>query len=164
MSNEPVVKPIRVVLADDGEAARLSLAALLSTHEDLRVVGTAADGREVIALVHRLLPDLVLLDGRMPVVDGLEATRMIKHSYPHIAVVMHSMYGSLEAEARRAGADDFILKGCPPDQLVAASRAAVASCHGGRQPVIEGGEHEQENREAAVPECPHRHFADSLES
>lgn len=142
MSGPSVESSIRVVLADDGTATRLSLEALLSTYEGIRVIGSAADGQELIALVERLHPDLVLLDGRMPVMDGLEATRVIKQRHPDIAVVMHSLYGQLEADAMRAGADAFLLKGCSSDRLVATVSGVVADCHRDGAKPTRGGEHE----------------------
>lgn len=142
MSGPSVESSIRLVLADDREATRSSLAALLSTYEGIRVLGSAADGRELIALVERLLPDLVLLDGRMPVMDGLEATRVIKQRHPDIAVVIHSLYGSLEADALRAGADAFLLKGCSSERLVATVQAAVAGRHRYRKNLTGGGHYE----------------------
>jgi len=128
MSSRNIKASIRVLLADDQLPARLGLEALLSTYKDIEVVGAAADGREAMELADRLCPDLILMDGRMPVMDGVEATRQIKARHPNITVVMHSMYGSLEADAKSAGADVFLLKGCPPDHLVATVREAVARC------------------------------------
>ena len=140
MSGPTIEAPIRALLADDRVAARLGLKALFATFEDFEVVGTAADGREVLELADRCHPDLIVMDGRMPVLNGIEATREIKARHPEIAVVMHSIYSWLEADARNAGADSFLLKGCSPDHLMATVREVVA----GRQGRVESwrGRHE----------------------
>lgn len=110
--------PIRVLLADDREASRLGLEALLSTFEEIEVIGTAVDGHEAVRRALDLHPDVVVMEGRMAGMDGLEATRRIKALRPDIAIVVHSMFGSLRAEAARAGAEAFLVKGCSVDTLL----------------------------------------------
>jgi DNA-binding NarL/FixJ family response regulator len=109
---------IRILLADDELRARQSLRALLTTQPHVLVIGEAANGREALDQVSRDHPEVVLLDVRMPELDGLEATRQIKALWPGTRVIVHSMYPEYRAEALAAGADAFIVKGDPPDELL----------------------------------------------
>ncbi len=102
---------LRVLIADDRAWSRAGLRALLATRREIQVVGEAADGREALALVEQQQPDVVLLDGRMPVLDGIEATRLIKARWPAIRVVVLTMYAAYCSEALAAGADCFLVKG-----------------------------------------------------
>jgi DNA-binding NarL/FixJ family response regulator len=113
-------QPIRVLLTDDRPRSRRGLRALLATCPDVEVVGEADDGREAVRLVEKRHPDVVLMDAKMPVMDGLEATRLIKGNWPGVKVIMLTMYASYRAEALAAGADAFITKADPPEQLLAA--------------------------------------------
>ena len=102
---------LRVLIADDEPRARRSLRALLSTWREVQVVGEAADGQEVVRLAKECQPDVVLLDIKMPVMDGLEAIRIIKSRWPDRRVIVLTMYADHRAEALAAGADVFLLKG-----------------------------------------------------
>jgi DNA-binding NarL/FixJ family response regulator len=118
---------IAVLLADDQPLVRAGLRALLETEDDLTVVGEAADGAEAVRLAGRLQPDVVLMDIRMPKVDGIEATRRLTRDLPATKVVILTTYDLDEYvfDALRAGASGFILKDAPPDQLVNAVRVAA---------------------------------------
>ncbi len=109
---------VRILIADDQYRSRQGLRALMSTQAEVEVVGEATDGREAVRLVEELGPDVVLMDARMPTMDGLEATRIIKQRWPQVRVVMLTMYGSSRADALAAGADEFLIKGCPTDELL----------------------------------------------
>jgi DNA-binding NarL/FixJ family response regulator len=109
---------IRVLVADDEPRARQSLRALLTTQPHVLLIAEAANGREALDLVARDHPDVVLLDVRMPELDGLETARQIKAHWPGIRVIVHSMYPEYRAEALAAGADAFVVKGDPPDELL----------------------------------------------
>jgi DNA-binding NarL/FixJ family response regulator len=104
--------PSRLIIADDHELARTGLRGMLTGQPDLLVVGEAATGHEAIALCRRLRPDLALMDVRMPDVDGLAATRVIKRDTPGTAVVIVTMHENPEylLEALRAGAAGYVLK------------------------------------------------------
>jgi CheY-like chemotaxis protein len=102
---------LRILIVDDQERARKSLRALLSTWARVPEMHEAGDGREAVRLAEQLRPDLVLMDVRMPEVDGLEATRQIKARWPDVKVVVLSMYVESQDEALAAGADAFVGKG-----------------------------------------------------
>jgi RNA polymerase sigma factor (sigma-70 family) len=119
---------IRVVLADDQPLIRAGLRLLLDAEDDLDVVGEADDGRAAIALVRKLQPDVVVMDVRMPEVDGLEATREIVAD-PRLEAVKVVMLTTFDLdeyvfEAIRSGATGFLLKDAEPADLVRAVRAA----------------------------------------
>jgi DNA-binding NarL/FixJ family response regulator len=104
--------PSRLIIADDHELARTGLRGMMTGQPDLLVVGEAATGHEAVALCRRLRPDLALMDVRMPDLDGLAATRVIKQDIPATAVVMVTMHENPEylLEALRAGAAGYVLK------------------------------------------------------
>lgn len=120
---------IRVLLADDQLLVRAGFRALLDAQPDIEVAGEAADGEEAVALVRELAPDLVLMDIRMPLVDGLAATRRITGD-PALAGVKVVMLTTFELdeyvfEAIRSGASGFLVKDTEPEELVRAVRAVV---------------------------------------
>jgi DNA-binding NarL/FixJ family response regulator len=84
------------------------------------MVGEAADGQETVQLAEELRPDVVLMDARMPVMDGLEATRLIKERWPEVRIVVLTIHAGYRADALIAGADAFLIKGCPASELLAA--------------------------------------------
>ncbi len=108
----------RVLIADDNDRARVGLRALLALRPEIEIVGEAADGEEAVQKVRDGRPDVVLMDARMPQMDGLEATRQIKGHWPQVRIVVVSMYASHRAEALAAGADAFLVKGCPAGELL----------------------------------------------
>lgn len=111
---------IRVLIADDHAHARRGLRALLSTSPAVEVVCEAENGREAAQRVEECQPDVVIMDIQMPVWDGLEATRYIKANWPGVAVIALTIRASWHAAALSAGADGFLLKGCPSRELIAA--------------------------------------------
>ena len=118
---ETGVKPrIRLLIADDRPQSRDGLRALLATWPEVDVVGEAADGREAVGLAEKLRPDVVLMDVRMPVMNGLEAARAIKSRWPKVRIVVLTVYADYRADALSVGADAFMVKGCPTEQLLAA--------------------------------------------
>ena len=121
---------IRVLVVDDEELVRTGLRLILDAEPDIGVVGTASDGRQAVAEVRRLCPDVVLMDIRMPGLDGLEATRRIltEPDVPPCKVVILTTFDVDEHvyEALRAGASGFLLKDVPADQLAHAIRVAAA--------------------------------------
>jgi len=121
---------IRVLVVDDEELVRTGLRLILDSEPDIAVVGTASDGRQAVAEVRRLCPDVVLMDIRMPGLDGLEATRRIltEPDVPPCRVVILTTFDVDEHvyEALRAGASGFLLKDVPAAQLAHAIRVAAA--------------------------------------
>jgi YesN/AraC family two-component response regulator len=109
-----------VVIVDDSATAREGLKALLSTFNHVEVIGEASNGREAIEKVRVHSPDVVLMDVHMPVMDGLEATRLIKRNWPECRVVILTVYSHRLRDAMDAGADDFVGKGEPHDRLLEA--------------------------------------------
>ena len=104
---------IRMIIVDNRESNRRGLKALLAFEPRIVIVGEAGDGAEAIRLIGADRPDLVLMDIHMPGMDGLEATRKIKSSWPDVKVVLYSVYPGYENEASSAGADCFMIKGSP---------------------------------------------------
>src|SRR5436190_16430694 len=119
---------IRVVLADDQALVRAGLRLILDAEPDIEVVADAADGAEAIKRAAETRPDLVLMDVRMPVLDGIEATRQLLAQLESTRVVMLTTFDldDYVVEAFRAGASGFLLKTAPPQQLVAAVRTVHA--------------------------------------
>jgi DNA-binding NarL/FixJ family response regulator len=119
---------VDVVLADDQELVRAGLEMILDATEDLRVVGQAADGEEAVELASRLEPDVVLMDIRMPKLDGIEATRRIAAGEGATRVLVLTTFDHDEYvfEAFRAGASGFLVKDAPREQIVAGIRAVAA--------------------------------------
>ncbi|MFC5959642.1 response regulator [Streptomyces sp. NPDC005774] len=121
---------IRVVLADDQALVRAGFRALLDAQQDIEVTGEAADGAEAVRLIRELRPDVVLMDIRMPVLDGLAATRRVTGDagLADVKVVMLTTFELDEYvfEAIRSGASGFLVKDTEPDELLRAVRAVVA--------------------------------------
>lgn len=119
---------VRVVLADDQALVRGGFRMILDARDDLEVVGEAGDGEEAVALVERLRPDIVLMDVRMPRVDGIAATKRIVASGSATRVVVLTTYdvGEFVFSALRAGASGFLLKDIRPAELADAVRVVAS--------------------------------------
>ena len=119
---------LRVVLADDHPVVRGGLRALLATIDGIEVVGEAADGEAAVREVQLTRPDVVLMDVRMPGVDGVEAARRIREAVPQTALLMLTMYDddATVFTAMQAGARGYLLKGAEQEEIVAAIRAVAA--------------------------------------
>ena len=149
---------IRVLIADDHAQSRKGLRALLSTCPTIEVVCEAVDGREAAQRVKELQPDVVIMDIRMPVWNGLEATRYIKANWPEVAVIALTIRASWRAEAMSAGADGFFLKGCPSKALLAAVQHSANTKHSepskakgkSEAPKRKGAEHRSNRLSAAL--------------
>jgi DNA-binding NarL/FixJ family response regulator len=119
---------ITVVIADDQALVRGGLRMILDAQDDLEVVGEAADGREALAVLRELRPDVVLMDVRMPVLDGIAATRTIASERLPTRVLVLTTFDQDEVvyDAMKAGAGGFLLKTAPPSQLIEGVRTVAA--------------------------------------
>ena len=118
---------IRVLLVDDQQLMREGLRVLLDLIPDIRVVGEAGDGAEAVEQAQQMQPDVVLMDVRMPQLDGVAATRHLREACPEIKVIILTTFDDDEYvfEGLRAGAAGYLLKDVPSEQLVDAIRAAA---------------------------------------
>jgi DNA-binding NarL/FixJ family response regulator len=119
---------IRVVIADDQRVVRDGLAMLIGLIEDIEVVGTACDGAEAVDLAHDTRPDVVLMDLRMPEMEGAEATRRIRSSLPETQILVLTTYADDESlfPALQAGARGYLTKDASAEEIETAIRALVA--------------------------------------
>ena len=120
--------PVRVLLVDDDDLMRAGLRAVLSSDETIEVVGEAADGRGVVQHVRTLAPEVVLMDVRMPELDGIAATRELLGASPDVKVVMLTTFEEDDYifGALSAGASGFLLKRTSPEELIAAIHTVAA--------------------------------------
>jgi DNA-binding NarL/FixJ family response regulator len=119
---------IRIVLVDDQTLMRQGIQTLLELEPDLEIVGVAGNGREAIAAVERARPDVVLMDVRMPELDGVAATRVLTQRFPDIGVIILTTFDDDEYvfEGLKAGARGYLLKDVSSDELAEAVRAVAA--------------------------------------
>jgi DNA-binding NarL/FixJ family response regulator len=128
MKKDEAAPPARLLVADDHPLIRESTKLMLKGENDLKIVGEAVNGQHALELCRQLRPDLVLMDVRMPDMDGLTATRVIKEEIPAISVLVVTAYESEDyrREAASAGAAGYILKDASRQQLLEAVRKALA--------------------------------------
>jgi DNA-binding NarL/FixJ family response regulator len=145
---------VRVALVDDQALFRAGIAMVIDSQADLEVVAEAGDGAEVLGLVERARPDVILMDVRMPVTDGVEATRSLITRFgdaaPKVLVLTTFDLDEAAAAAIEAGASGFLLKGAEPDFLLASIRAIAA----GNQVVAAGATRQLWERFRARPATP----------
>ena len=122
------MEQIRILISDDHALFRDGLRALLTSLSDAEVVGEAATGEDAIAQAAALQPDVILMDIQMPGVNGIEATRRILHTSPHIGVIVVTMFEDDDSvfAAMRAGARGYILKGAGQNEMLRAIRAVAS--------------------------------------
>ena len=121
------VQPIRVIIVDDSAVTRDAMRALLATSSDIELIGEATNGEDALRLVEQLRPEVVLMDLEMPRMGGVEATRLIKQSWPLVSVIVVTISASQRNAALNAGADSFIVKGEAPHKLLTAMRRTGVS-------------------------------------
>ena len=122
---------IRILLVDDHQVVREGLRRMLELEEDMEVVGEAAEAKEALTQVELLCPEIILLDIKMPGVDGIEFTRRLKEKQPTCNVIVLTLYDEYLAQAIEAGAVGYLLKDIKREELVRAIRAV----HQGRSPL-----------------------------
>jgi len=120
------LEPIRILIADDHTLFRKGIRTILDQMPDIEVLGEAAAGDEVVTMAHDLVPDVILMDIKMPVISGIDATRQILQENPHIGVILVTMYDDPESAfvGLRAGARGYVLKEAEPEELRRAIEAA----------------------------------------
>jgi YesN/AraC family two-component response regulator len=111
-------KPTKIMVVENNSRARSALAAFISLQVGIRITAEASNGLEAISKIKSCPPDIVLMDMRMPIMDGLEATKIIKKRWPWVKVIALTMYQNYQSEALSAGADAFLVKGCSVAELV----------------------------------------------
>jgi two-component system, NarL family, response regulator LiaR len=116
---------MKLVIADDDSLISDSLKMYIELNNDIKVIGTAKDGEKVVKLCEKETPDVILMDIRMPIMDGVEATKIIKKRWPKIHIVMLTTFKDSELikEALLAGAEGYLLKSTPADGIVERIRA-----------------------------------------
>jgi DNA-binding NarL/FixJ family response regulator len=119
--------PARLIIADDHDLARAGLRSMLAGERGLDIIGEAINGREAVSLCRRLQPDLVLMDVRMPEMDGLAATRAIKSECPGVSVIIVTMHENPDYlfEALKAGAAGYVLKDATQREVIGAVRQVL---------------------------------------
>lgn len=114
-----MVRRLRILITDDQPRARQGMRALLATCPEVEEIREAASGKQALSLIEASQPDVVLMDVRMPEMDGLEATRIVKARWPQVKVILLSMYGEYASDAPATGAHAFINKADAPVKLLA---------------------------------------------
>jgi CheY-like chemotaxis protein len=112
-----VIKKMQILVVDNQPRARQSMKALLGAWYPAAELREAADGYQAVQLVEEFQPDVILMDARMPRMSGLEVVRYIKGKSPHIKIIVLSMYTDIKVEALAAGADAFVSKSEPPENI-----------------------------------------------
>jgi two-component system, NarL family, response regulator DegU len=151
-------KPSRIVIADDHPLFRSAIRQTLESHSDFEVVGEAANGQEAVELCRRLRPELVLMDLRMPVMDGVAATNAIKCEFPGTLVLVLTAVDESAglSDSLEAGAEGYILKDAPAARITDAVRRVLAGespldekvAMGLLMSLVNKGSHEKENRKS----------------
>jgi len=121
------MEKIKVLIVDDNEVVREGLSSILGPHDDIEVVGKAVDGLDAVAQAEKLHPDVILMDAQLPQIDGTEATRRIKGSFPDVKVLFLTVYGDYVGDALAAGASWYLTKDCRREVLLEAIRVLAQS-------------------------------------
>jgi DNA-binding NarL/FixJ family response regulator len=113
-----MVTPTKIMVVEDCSRARCALTAFMSLQTGIQITAETSNGLEVISKIDSSPPDVVLMDIQMPVMDGLEATKIIKKRWPCVKVIVLTMYQHYQSKALSAGADAFLVKGCSMAELI----------------------------------------------
>jgi len=108
---------LHLMIVDDNPHARKALSALISAQEWVSVISEASNGEDAIRKIEQQNPDLILMDVEMPIMNGLEATKVIKSKWSQIKIIVLTMYADYREKAFNAGADAFLIKGCSLDEV-----------------------------------------------
>lgn len=108
---------LHLMIVDDNPHARKALSALISAQDWVEVISEASNGEDAIGKIEQQVPDLILMDVEMPIMNGLEATKVIKSKWSQIKIIVLTMYADYREKAFNAGADAFLIKGCSLDEV-----------------------------------------------
>ncbi|MFC1984069.1 response regulator [Chloroflexota bacterium] len=150
---------IRILIVDDHQVVREGLCRMLELEADMKVVGEASDAKEALTQSELLSPEVILLDIKMPGVDGIELTQQLKGKQPSCNIIMLTLYDEYLAEAIEAGAVGYLLKDVKREELVRAIRAV----HQGRSPLNLSLSRDQLAELAAPPESKQRAYLSERE-
>jgi DNA-binding NarL/FixJ family response regulator len=116
----------KIIIVDDQAMVREGFRMILSLHEEIDIIGEAANGEELLALLKNMLPDVILMDIRMPVMDGLETLKLVKETYPSVKVIILTTFNEDEYifKGLKFGADGYILKDSNSKEIIKAIKAA----------------------------------------
>src|SRR5215467_477134 len=125
MKEQPLNSPVRVLVVDDQQLMREGIASLLRIQDGIEIIGTAANGQEALEQAVSMKPDVILMDVRMPVIDGVMATEQVRHQVPDCKILMLTTFDDEEyvIEALRVGANGYLLKDIPASDLAQAVQA-----------------------------------------
>jgi YesN/AraC family two-component response regulator len=118
---------IKILITDDNQVVREGLKSIFDGHKDLEVIGQAVDGLDAIEKAEKLQPDVILMDGQMPRMEGPEAIRRIKKIMPDVKILFLTVYGDYAGDALAAGASWYLTKDCRRQDLLEAVRALAQS-------------------------------------
>jgi YesN/AraC family two-component response regulator len=125
---------INIMLVEDNIHARRALKALISQQEGINVIAEASNGQEAICKIEAQVPTLMIMDMRMPVMDGLETTRIVKARWEQVKIIILSMYTDSQSAMLAAGADSFLAKGCSIETIVSVIRSLTSTPSPGASP------------------------------
>ena len=109
---------LRLMIVDDNPHARNALSAFISTQDWLSVISEATNGEDALEKIDEIIPDVILMDIKMPIMDGLQATQIIKNRWPKVKIVILTIYTTYKSEANEVGADAFLVKGCSMEKMI----------------------------------------------
>jgi len=127
---------LHLMIVDDNPHARKALSAIISTQDWVGVIREASNGEDAIRKIKQQSPDLILMDVEMPVMNGLEATKVIKSKWSQIKIIVLTMYPDYRAEALASGADAFLIKGCLLEEVATLVHNFQAQTMGNSLPIF----------------------------
>ena len=127
---------LRLMIVDDNPHARKALSALIATQDWVGSINEASNGEDAIGKIEKHVPDLILMDVEMPVMNGLDATKVIKSKWSQIKIIVLTMYPDYRAEALASGADAFLIKGCSLDEVATLVHGFQAQKMGDSLPIF----------------------------
>ena len=127
---------LRLMIVDDNPHARKALSALISKQDWVGSISEASNGEDAIGKIEKQVPDLILMDVEMPIMNGLEATKAVKSKWSQVKIIVLTMYPDYRADALASGADAFLIKGCPLDEVTTLVHGFQARKMGNSLPIF----------------------------